>query len=397
MQIYQANTDHALRLTIGYFMLFIVLGLDTALAGPNLPALATQTNVRVGQMGFLFLFGGIGYISGTVIGGRIYDRFSGHPIMGSAQIIVAIALGAIPLISWFWLLLIITFIKGFCGGVINTGGNTLLTWTHGVKVAPYMNGLHFCFGVGAFLSPLLVAQFIGFENGYRWAYWIISATAALIGLFIFIMPSSPSPARSQSEEVKIKVNKPHLDLVFILTSTLFLFFYVGAEISYSGWIYTYAFTLNLADATQAAYLTSSFWFSFTLGRLLSIPISTRMKPREIILIGLIGAILSGTLLLFIPASSTILWITTISLGFLLAPIYATGFTLAGQSIHLSGWNSGIILMGDSIGSLVLPSIVGQVLESTGPRAMMALVISSLFGNLLAFFGMLFLNKKRGKL
>ncbi len=60
---------------------------------------------------------------------------------------------------------------------------------------------------------------------------------------------------------------------------LFLFFYVGAEITFGGWVYTYAVTLKLASAAGAAYLTSAFWLAFTVGRLISIPAATRFHAK----------------------------------------------------------------------------------------------------------------------
>ena len=48
---------------------------------------------------------------------------------------------------------LILFIGGLPAGMISTGGNTLLMWTHGRKAGPYINGLHFSFGLGAFLAP----------------------------------------------------------------------------------------------------------------------------------------------------------------------------------------------------------------------------------------------------
>ena len=78
----------------------------------------------------------------------------------------------------------------------------------------------------------------------------------------------------------------------------------------------------------------------------------------------------------------------IGLGFCMAPVWPTGFTLAGQSINLTGRLSGIILLGDSFGGMVLPTLVGQVIEGSGPRAMVYLVFGSLVLNLLAFTGML---------
>jgi FHS family Na+ dependent glucose MFS transporter 1 len=45
------------RRTIGYYLLFICLGLSTAVIGPTLPALAEQTRTPLGDMGWLFLVG----------------------------------------------------------------------------------------------------------------------------------------------------------------------------------------------------------------------------------------------------------------------------------------------------------------------------------------------------
>jgi len=78
----------------------------------------------------------------------------------------------------------------------------------------------------------------------------------------------------------------------------------------------------------------------------------------------------------------------IGLGFCMAPIWPTGFTLAGQSIAMTGKITGVILLGDSFGGMVLPSAVGQSHRTSGPRAMVYLVFGSLVLNLLAFTGML---------
>ena len=83
--------NDAIRHTFGYYLLFICLGLDLAIIGPTLPALAAQTGARVGQMGLLFLVGSIGYTLGTIISGRVFDRVRGHPVLGIAQLFAAAA------------------------------------------------------------------------------------------------------------------------------------------------------------------------------------------------------------------------------------------------------------------------------------------------------------------
>src|SRR4029434_6620624 len=49
----------AARWTLGYYGLFVCLGLSTAIFGPTLLALAAQTQTPLGQMGWLFLVGAV--------------------------------------------------------------------------------------------------------------------------------------------------------------------------------------------------------------------------------------------------------------------------------------------------------------------------------------------------
>jgi FHS family Na+ dependent glucose MFS transporter 1 len=379
--------NDAIRRTFGYYFLFICLGLDTAVLGPTLPALASQTSSRLGQMGLVFLVGAIGYTVGTMIGGRVFDRLHGHPVLGIAQLCAAVLLFFVPLASSLWILLAILVCKGIAEGFVNTGANALLVWTHGEKVAPFMNGLHFFFGLGAFLSPFLVAQVVGVAGGYRWAYWILAAFATLVGLRMLTMSGSPHPSQAHSQDA---TRNPHstVSYALVISAMLFLFFYVGAEITFGGWVYTYAVTLKLASAAGAAYLTSAFWAAFTVGRLISIPAATRFTPKQVILTAVFSCLAILALGIIFSGSSVSLWLMAIGLGFCMAPIWPTGFTLAGQSIEMTGKITSVILLGDSFGGMVLPTVVGKVIEGSGPRAMVTLVFSSLVLNLLAFAGML---------
>ncbi|HNT73695.1 MAG TPA: MFS transporter [Anaerolineae bacterium] len=380
------------RRTLGYYGLILCIGLGTGVLGPLLPSLAAQTQSSVGAMGQLFLVGALGGLLGTLLGGRLYDRFRGHSVLGLAQIVGGLLMACIPFIPSLGWLLALVIVKGVMDGLINNGTNTLLVWTHREKVSPYMNGLHFCFGLGAFLSPLVVAQVVDIPGAYRWVYVGLAAISVLAGLRVVTMAGSPQAAHP-TESAPGAVQPRVIPYSVVLATTLFLFFYVGAEITFGGWVYTYAVELNLAPAAQAAYLTSGFWLTFTIGRLLSVPLATRFAPRQIITAALVGCVAAmGTLLIFAD-STMVLWGAALLVGFCMAPIYASGFTLAVQGLKLTARASSIILMGDSGGGMVLPWLVGQVLEATGPRAMVYLVLGSLIGDLLAFAGLLRVRAK----
>ena len=385
-----------IRRTFGYYSVFLCIGMSAGIVGPTLPSLAAQTGSSLANIGLVFLVGSATYTVGVVIAGWMFDRLRGHPIMGITQICLGVIIFVIPFTPWFWLMLVLFCLKGLAESVIMIGSNTMLIWTHGEKVSPFMNALHFFFGLGAFLSPLLVAQVLGVAGGYRWAYWALAAFAALVGLRMLTMSGSPHPSQAHNLETT-RNSTGRVSYALVISAMLFLFFYVGAEISFGGWVYTYAVSLNLASAAGAAYLTSAFWAAFTVGRLISIPAAIRFKPKQVILAAVSGCLVILGVGITFSGSSLALWLLAIGLGFCMAPIWPTGFTLAGQSIAMTGKITSIILLGDSLGGMVLPTVVGKVIEGSGPRTMVYLVFGSLVLNLLAFTGMLRLGPPKNGL
>jgi fucose permease len=373
--------------TLAYYCLILCLGLNMAVLGPTLPALAAQTHAPLGDMGRLFLAGALGAALGTLLGGRLLDRLPGHVVLGTAGIAAGILMGCIPAARTLGWMLAIAGAKGFAEGILNNGANTLMVWTHREKVSPYMNGLHFSFGLGAFLSPLLVAQVVEIPGAYRWIFVGLGALMAMAGLRAATLPGSPRAAHPSQDEAGTA--GPHrIPASIILTAALFLFFYVGAEIAFGGWIYTYTVELALAPAAQAAYITSGFWLAFTIGRLVSVPLATRYTPSQLIAAALLGCVVFMSIVVMFADSAAALWVAALGTGFCMAPVYPSGFTLAVQGLRLTARASGVILLGDSFGAMILPWLVGEVLGAAGPRAMVYLVLGSLAFDLVAFAALL---------
>ena len=135
---------------------------------------------------------------------------------------------------------------------------------------------------------------------------------------------------------------------------------------------------------MAAYLTSAFWGAFTVGRLLGIPISRRLRPQTILLMDVAGSLCAFAFLLLWPDSSRMLWVGTILMGLSIASVFATGMAFAERHVHLTGVLVGWIFVGGGIGGMVLPWLVGQAFERVGPRATMP----ALLANTLVEFGLL---------
>ncbi|HLE28837.1 MAG TPA: MFS transporter [Anaerolineales bacterium] len=351
---------------IGYYAALGGVGLSGVL-GPTLSYLAAQTGSTLSEISALFVARAAGYVSGSLLAGRAYDRVPGHPVLASAVVTLAAGMALTPLLPWLWLLAALMFMVGAAEGSIDVGANTLIVWTYGDRVGPYMNGLHLAFGVGAFVGPLLVAQAIALSSNVAWAYWALAILILPAAFWLARLPSPTSHAVARAAQAQ----PVRRSLVALFVACFF--FYVGAEVSFGSWVYTYANRLGLADAIAAAYLTSAFWGALTVGRLAAIPIAARFRPRSIMAVNLAGCLLGVGLALLFPASKPAIWMSAIGTGLSMASIFPTFMNLAGRRMPLTAQVSSLFFVGSSLGAMIWPWLIGQLFEPVGPRVAMGTV------------------------
>ncbi len=368
--------------TASYFAVFVAVGLETASLGPTLPGLAELTRTQLSEISFLFTAHALGYLLGSFLGGWLYDRMPGHPLMGAVLLLMAAMLALVPLAPVFGLLIAAWLVLGITGGVLDVGGNTLLIWVHGRQVGPFMNGLHFFFGAGSFLSPVIVALAIGLSGDITGAYWTLALLVLPVAICLFRLPSpaSQSAARHSPadrpptgpDQERTDADPAHGRRLVILVALL-LCLYVGAEAAFGGWIYTYAVALDVSDAKAAAYLTSAFWGALTLGRLLGVPLAIRYRPHSILRADLAGCLASVGVLLLWPGSPAMTWLGTLGLGLAMASIFPTALSLAERRFPITGQVTGWFLVGSSLGAMLLPWLIGQLFEWIGPQVTMVAI------------------------
>jgi MFS transporter, FHS family, Na+ dependent glucose transporter 1 len=357
-----------LLVTFAYYSTYITLGATMAINGPALPWLAQNTTSRIDQISIIFVATSLGYMLGSLLSGRAFDRFPGHRIQALALLVIALSAALVPVLHSLWFLVVVLFLLGTFQGVLDVGCNTLLTWIHGEKVGPFMNGLHFFFGVGSFLAPLIFAQVLLISNGVRWTYWLFSLIALPVAAWLWSLPSPPIRRKTPEADSGRSVNGLFVMIVF------FYILSVGLELGYGNWIYTFSTRIQLANANEAAYLTSAFWGAFTIGRLLGIGTSRLLRPQTILVADVAGCLGGLAILLLWPESRTALWAGTIVMGLSIASVFATGIAFAERHVHLTGVLVGWIFVGGGIGGMVMPWLVGQLFERIGPRVTMPVLL-----------------------
>jgi len=362
------------RQTSAYFAAFFVLGATMASLGPTLPYLATNTGATLASLGLLFTLRSGGYLLGSLVSGRLYDRLPGHRLLGAAIFIGALNLAFIPQISSFVVIITIMLMIGLFEATLDVGSNTQLVWVHGARSGPYLNGMFLFAGIGGTLSPLLLSSI-----GGAWGYRILALVSLPVALWAFFTPSPPRQAREEQRAGGSL--SPFLFAVFCLL----IFVFIGGEVGFSGWIYSYAYELGLGTEQTAGMLTSFYWLGITLGRVSAIFITARFKPNRIVLANLTGLVISLGLILLNPASQTFLWIGSLGFGFFLAPVFPTTFAFLERKTPITGTAAGVLWASGSFGAMVYPWVMGLQMANIGPVSiMMTLAVS--FGLALLLFG-----------
>lgn len=366
-----------LALTATYYLSIFILGLFTAIAGPALPSLAENTASTLDQISLFFVLGSLGYLLGSYFGGRAYDRFPGHRLMAFTLVVIAVGGFFVPITRQLWVLLVVQFLLGLAQGANDVGCNTLLLWVHGKNAGPYMNGLHFFFGLGAFIAPLTLAGFLSATGGIQWVFWAFALFCLPVAVWLWNLPEPPAQSDSQEK------GHAHTPLIPVALLVLAFLLYVGAEVGFGNWIYTYALTLGLGTTITSAYLTSAFWGTFTLGRLLGVWVSTRARAATILFVDLVGCLASLGVILLWPDSVTALWVGAVGLGLFMASVFPTTLMLAGERMRVTGTITGWFLVGGGTGGMILPWSIGQAFVRIGAGAMPVLVLIAVVANLLA--------------
>ena len=348
---------HKLRIAASYYAAYLLLGVMLTSVGPCMDDLQAQSGSSKAAVGFLVVVLSLGYMSGSMLGGRLYGRLVGHRVLAVSLLGAALLTFPIPWLSALWLLIAAFFLIGLALGIMDVGGNTLLVWLYGPDVPPHMNALHLCFGIGAFIGPLIMNGFAAATGSATDTYWLYAALMVPVVFWLARMPSPESPPAADVAPGIGSALRRHWILVALISA--FFFLHMGAELVFGAYITSYADDLFYTESL-ARVVNSMFWGGLVAGRLLAIPLAMRLRAGGMLRIDLVGAAVGIGLVLLLPDSTAALWAGTIVLGMSIASLIPSSINFAGERMPITGQITALFLVGGSLGSTVLPLIVGQL-------------------------------------
>ncbi|MCK5152835.1 MAG: MFS transporter [Spirochaetales bacterium] len=364
------------RQTASYYMAFFSFGLVAAMLGPALPFLAEHAGASISEASVLFIAGALGFFLGSNIAGLLYDRVKGNPVVALALAMTGTAFFFIPMSkSIFYIFLFLVF-NGIGAGMVVVGSNTLLVWVRSNNLAPWMNGMHLLNGIGAFISPLIITFSITQTNDVILAYRVNGIIFFIAALFVLFIPS-PEIRKKLSTDLKFS-KKVIISIVLTAASALL---YVGTEVSFSGWIFSFTREVLNSSNKTAGIMTSFFWGSITLGRGISIPLSKKLTPEKILVIDILGSITGIAFILLFSGSASTIAAGTIIFGTSMGSFFPNLLAFTEKHIGITGRVNGIIFTSTALGGMSLPFLSGQLFQKIGPQMVMIGLIVYLVINL----------------
>ena len=365
--------------SFGYFAIMGLFGLLISSLGPVLPDLSNQVSVPLDVLSLIFTARAFGFLFGSLLGGKLLDNYKGHPLFAIFFLLLSLMTIMLPFCTTFWLLVGIVFCQGISLGFVVVGASMFIIWEHPQNTGPWLNTQSFINGMGGFLSPLVISLSILIFGSYSYSFWLYALLACVLSTFFFF---NESPLIRKTKKIDTVEKKPAPGLVYLVALTFLL--YVGAEVSFNGWIFTIATSAYSIPAANARLLNSIFWGSMAVGRLVGVWVSKKMRADRILIISFIGSVFSVMAVLIFSHSNGFLWAGTIGMGLFMALIFPSMMMFAEKQIYLSGKNTGIFFSATSIGGMLLPWISGQFFTRFSPHAVKGVILTSLVGGFAVF-------------
>lgn len=360
------------RIVFGFLLLTSFgAGVTLSILGPTAPAIASRLRVPVADLGVLFTASFLAATLATVVCGALYHRVG-------ARVLIPVALAALSLglvgqgtLTTLPLIALGAVLAGAGIGIINVYVNATATRIYPEWRETALTLLGVCFGVGAFLTPLVAGLSLAELGGYRFVYLAGAATLALpiLPLVRGLAPASESESAisvAHHETWRVGVGTllrdRNLRLLMALTGL-----YMGAQIGFGGWAVSIVAAMTHLPVARVTVADSAFWLCQAAGGTCTALLLRRgASPRRLIILGSFGAA-GGSLALVAVGHSVALAVVCCALvGLAFAPILPLTMALAasGDANGSDGPRLAALFTTGQAGAAILPPLQGALLSTS---------------------------------
>ena len=371
--------------------IYIAFGLVTSVIGVIIDKFQVQYNVSLNIAALLPFAFYLSYGLFSVPFGVQMDRIGAKAVLLIGMLLMTLGCFFLYLSNNYILVIAMIFLAGIGVTAIQTAGNPFIRELD--APSRYTANLTIIIGVGALgyaFSPLLV-PFIE-SKGLPWSHvYLIFAIISLILLLLLLTIKIPKITLLEEEKINLSAITSLIKDPIIITYTLAIFFYVGAEVGTSSYIIVFmdkvhgfgtnislwdrGTFMNLAFPSASALVVGLFWLLQAVGRLFIGMLMKVFQPRSIFIFHSAGTCVALVIAIIAPANIAL--IAFALTGYFTCASFTSIFSAAIQSFDkYHGAISGILCTA-IVGGAVIGFLVGSVGGMFGLRTAMIV-------NLIAF-------------
>ena len=351
------------------YLIFISLGLPDSLLGAGWPKMQLAFDVPSSYAGYVSMAISFMTIISALISPRLIKRFHTKWIVIVSIFLTILGLLGFSFSSNYWMLFLIAIPYGLGAGAIDASVNHYVA-NHYSGAA--MNFLHCFYGVGAVISPYIMALALSratWKEGYRWTAFVQAGILLVVILSVPLWKKSEEKTAVNDEEIRNSSGiREALRVPGVIFTLIAFFAYCSGEATCFLWTPSYfaGTKSGLSDQLIASF-GSLIFGGLMLGRLISGFVSNKLGDKKLIRIG-IALETIGIFMLFIPGTHYFFTaVAFVIVGIGMGPVYPAIQHMAPGNFgkRHSAAVIGLQMASAYVGSTFMPMVFGLLQQYIG--------------------------------
>ena len=348
------------------YLIFVSLGLPDSLLGSGWPTMQAAFGVPSSYAGYVSMAISFMTIISALISPRMIRRFHTKWIVIVSILLTVFGLLGFSFSTSYAMLFVFVIPYGLGAGAIDASVNHYVANNYSGSV---MNFLHCFYGVGAVISPNIMALALNkarWNEGYRWTAYI-QMTILLVCIMSLPLWKKNESSTEAEEEAGAGIREA-LKVPGVILTLIAFFAYCSGEATCFLWTSSYFAGVKegLSDGLIASF-GSLIFGGLMLGRLISGVVSNKLGDRPLIRIGIIVEMI-GIVLVMLPISHYLpaaIGFAVIGTG--MGPVYPAIQHMAPANFgkRNSAAVIGLQMASAYVGSTFMPMVFGNLQQHIG--------------------------------
>ena len=348
------------------YLIFISLGLPDSLLGSGWPKMQAVFSVPSSYAGYVSMTISFMTIISALLSPRMIKHFHTKWITIVSIGLTIVGLLGFSMCSEYWMLFIFAVPYGLGAGAIDASVNHYVANNYSGSV---MNFLHCFYGVGAVISPYIMAlalKYARWNEGYSWTSYI---QMFILFVCIISLPLWKTNGKEEEEDHRDSVGiKEALKVPAVIFTLIAFYAYCAGEATCFLWTPSYfAGTKSGLSAETIASFGSLIFGGLMLGRLISGFISNKLGDRRLIRIGIFVELI-GIIMVFLPIDNYMVAAAGfVVIGTGMGPVYPAIQHMAPANFgkKYSAAVIGLQMAAAYVGSTFMPMVFGWIQQKIG--------------------------------